>query len=88
MLAKETYGLRGRDLATMHAEFVPFSATTRMSGINVDGRTIRKGAADSIATYLQASGGILADEVRAEVEKIARSGGTPLVVAKIIVPWE
>ncbi|MGB6111143.1 MAG: potassium-transporting ATPase subunit KdpB, partial [Acidobacteriaceae bacterium] len=75
-------GLRGRDLATMHAEFVPFSATTRMSGINVDGRTIRKGAADSIATYLQASGGILADEVRAEVEKIARSGGTPLVVAE------
>ena len=53
-----------------------------MSGINVDGRTIRKGAADSIATYLQASGGILADEVRAEVEKIARSGGTPLVVAE------
>ncbi|MGB6305180.1 MAG: potassium-transporting ATPase subunit KdpB [Acidobacteriaceae bacterium] len=82
VLAKETYGLRGRDLATMHAEFVPFSATTRMSGINVDGRTIRKGAADSIATYLQASGGILADEVRAEVEKIARSGGTPLVVAE------
>ena len=82
VLAKETYGLRGRDLATMHAEFVPFSATTRMSGINVDGRTIRKGAADSIATYLQASGGILADEVRADVEKIARSGGTPLVVAE------
>ena len=69
VLAKETYGLRGRDLATMHAEFVPFSATTRMSGINVDGRTIRKGAADSIATYLQASGGILADEVRARCGK-------------------
>jgi K+-transporting ATPase ATPase B chain len=66
----------------MHAEFVPFSATTRMSGINVDGRTIRKGAADSIATYLQASGGQLADEVRDEVEVIARSGGTPLVVAE------
>jgi K+-transporting ATPase ATPase B chain len=82
VLAKETYGLRGRDLATMHAEFVPFSATTRMSGINVDGRTIRKGAAESIASYLQASGGILADEVRAAVEEIARSGGTPLVVAE------
>jgi K+-transporting ATPase ATPase B chain len=82
VLAKETYGLRGRDLAEMHAEFVPFSATTRMSGINVDGRTIRKGAADSIAAYLQASGGILADEVRADVEKIARNGGTPLVVAE------
>ncbi len=82
VLAKETYGLRGRDLATMHAEFVPFSATTRMSGINVDGRTIRKGAAESIASYLQASGGILADEVRATVEGISRSGGTPLVVAE------
>ncbi len=82
VLAKETYGLRGRDLAEMHAEFVPFSATTRMSGINVDGRTIRKGAAESIASYLQASGGILADEVRADVEGIARSGGTPLVVAE------
>lgn len=82
VLAKETYGLRGRDLTTMHAEFVPFSATTRMSGINVDGRTIRKGAADSIAAYLQASGGILADEVRTDVEQIARSGGTPLVVAE------
>jgi K+-transporting ATPase ATPase B chain len=82
VLAKDTYGLRGRDLATMHAEFVPFSATTRMSGINVDGRTIRKGAADSIATYLRDSGGILADEVREEVEKIARNGGTPLVVAE------
>ncbi|MHB2008414.1 MAG: potassium-transporting ATPase subunit KdpB, partial [Acidobacteriaceae bacterium] len=82
VLAKETYGLRGRDLATMHAEFVPFSATTRMSGINVDGRTIRKGAADSIAAYLQASGGLLSDEVRADVEGIARSGGTPLVVAE------
>jgi K+-transporting ATPase ATPase B chain len=53
-----------------------------MSGINVDGRTIRKGAAESIASYLQASGGILADEVRADVEKISRSGGTPLVVAE------
>ncbi|MGO8719702.1 MAG: potassium-transporting ATPase subunit KdpB [Acidobacteriaceae bacterium] len=82
VLAKETYGLRGRDLATMHAEFVPFSATTRMSGINVDGRTIRKGAADSIASYLQASGGLLSDAVRAEVEGIAHNGGTPLVVAE------
>ncbi|HET9086610.1 MAG TPA: potassium-transporting ATPase subunit KdpB [Acidobacteriaceae bacterium] len=82
VLAKETYGLRGRDLTNLHAEFVPFSATTRMSGVNVDGRVIRKGAADSIAKYLKASGGMMADEVRADVESIARSGGTPLVVAE------
>jgi len=82
VLAKETYGLRGRDLTTLQAEFVPFSATTRMSGVNVDGRVIRKGAADSIAKYLKDSGGTMADEVRADVEAIARSGGTPLVVAE------
>lgn len=82
VLAKESYGLRGRDLTTMHAEFVPFSATTRMSGVNVDGRIIRKGAADSIAKYLKETGGLMADEVRADVEGIARSGGTPLVVAE------
>ncbi len=82
VLAKETYGLRGRDLTTMHAEFVPFSATTRMSGVNVDGRMIRKGAADSIAKFIKDSGGTMADEVSQDVEKIARSGGTPLVVAE------
>jgi K+-transporting ATPase ATPase B chain len=82
VLAKEKYGLRGRDLTTMHAEFVPFSATTRMSGVNVDGRIIRKGAAESIAKYLKESGGMMVDEVRADVEGIARTGGTPLVVAE------
>ena len=82
VLAKETYGLRGRDLTTMHAEFVPFSATTRMSGVDVDGRMIRKGAADSIAKFIKDSGGTMADEVSQDVEKIARSGGTPLVVAE------
>ncbi|HVC90120.1 MAG TPA: potassium-transporting ATPase subunit KdpB [Acidobacteriaceae bacterium] len=82
VLAKETYGLRGRDLTTIHAEFVPFSATTRMSGVNVDGRLIRKGAADSIAKFIKESGGTMADEVGADVEGIARSGGTPLVVAE------
>jgi K+-transporting ATPase ATPase B chain len=82
VLAKEKFGLRGRDLAANQAVFVPFSAQTRMSGVNFDGRTIRKGAADSIETYLQENGGYLPKEVRATVESIARSGGTPLVVAE------
>jgi K+-transporting ATPase ATPase B chain len=82
VLAKEKYGLRGRDLANTHAEFVPFSATSRMSGINIDNRTIRKGAADSIARYLEELGGTLPEQVRADVETIARTGGTPLVVTE------
>jgi potassium-transporting ATPase ATP-binding subunit len=82
VLAKEKFGLRGRELATLQAEFVPFSAQTRMSGVNLDHRSIRKGAADSIAKYLQQSGGVFPKEVQATVETIARSGGTPLVVAE------
>jgi len=82
VLAKEKFGLRGRDLAANQAVFVPFSAQTRMSGVNFDGRTIRKGAAESIEKYLQENGGYLPKEVRATVETIARSGGTPLVVAE------
>ena len=82
VLAKEKFGLRGRDLAANQAVFVPFSAQTRMSGVNFDGRAIRKGAADSIEKYLQENGGYLPKEVRATVETIARSGGTPLVVAE------
>ena len=82
VLAKEKFGLRGRDLAANQAVFVPFSAQTRMSGVNFDGRIIRKGAADSIEKYLQENGGYLPKEVRATVETIARSGGTPLVVAE------
>jgi potassium-transporting ATPase ATP-binding subunit len=82
VLAKEKFGLRGRDLAANQAVFVPFSAQTRMSGVNFDGRAIRKGAADSIEKYLQDNGGYLPKEVRATVESIARSGGTPLVVAE------
>jgi K+-transporting ATPase ATPase B chain len=81
VLAKERYNLRGRELATMQAEFVAFSAQTRMSGVNFNGRTIRKGAADAIAKYLEQNGGYLPKEVQATVETIARSGGTPLVVA-------
>ena len=82
VLAKERYGLRGRDFSQLRAEFIPFSATTRMSGVDVEGRCIRKGAADAIAQYLTACGGALPNEVRQAVEGVARSGGTPLVVAE------
>jgi K+-transporting ATPase ATPase B chain len=82
VLAKEKFGLRGRDLAAMQATFVPFTAQTRMSGVDLDGRAIRKGAADSIDKYLQEKNGSLPKEVRSAVENIARSGGTPLVVAE------
>jgi K+-transporting ATPase ATPase B chain len=82
VLAKEQYGLRARELGSLDAEFVPFSATTRMSGIEVDGRSIRKGATDAIAAYLEQHGAKMPDEVRATVDTISRSGGTPLVVAE------
>jgi potassium-transporting ATPase ATP-binding subunit len=83
VLAKERYGLRGRDLAAHEAHFVPFSAQTRMSGVNLDGREIRKGASDAIAQYISVvSGNGLPNEVQATVEQIARSGGTPLVVSE------
>jgi len=82
VLAKEKYGLRGRDLSEHHAEFVPFTAQTRMSGVNFDGREIRKGAADAIQRYLQANGGEIPKELQISVDTIARSGGTPLVVAE------
>jgi len=82
VLAKEMYGLRGRELSELQAEFVPFSALTRMSGVNLDGRVIRKGSTDAIAAFLKENGGSLPNEVRAAVETVARSGGTPLVVAE------
>jgi potassium-transporting ATPase ATP-binding subunit len=82
VLAKERYGLRGRELASQEADFIPFTAQTRMSGVNLDGREIRKGAVDAITKYLAQHGTSLPKEVNAEVEKIARSGGTPLVVAE------
>ncbi|HEY1265143.1 MAG TPA: potassium-transporting ATPase subunit KdpB [Terriglobales bacterium] len=82
VLAKEKYQLRGRDLAGREAEFVPFSATTRMSGVNLDGRSIRKGATDAIARYLESNGSFLPNEVRETVDTISRAGGTPLVVAE------
>jgi K+-transporting ATPase ATPase B chain len=82
VLAKERYGLRGREMAPSHAEFIPFSATTRMSGVNLDGRIIRKGSVDAIAKFLQDAGSDLPQDVRGAVESIARAGGTPLVVAE------
>src|SRR6204780_3643696 len=82
VFAKEKYGLGGRGVAEIHAEFVPFSAQTRMSGVNLPGKIIRKGSAESIAHYLEQNGSAMPQEVRASVERIASSGGTPLVVAE------
>ncbi|MBA3914731.1 MAG: potassium-transporting ATPase subunit KdpB, partial [Acidobacteriales bacterium] len=82
VLAKEKYGLRGRELVAHDAHFVPFTAQTRMSGVNLNGFEIRKGAADSIEQYLLQAGGHFPQEVRAAVDEIARAGGTPLVVAE------
>jgi K+-transporting ATPase ATPase B chain len=82
VLAKQQYGLRGRELAHLNAEFIPFSALTRMSGIEVDGRSIRKGSVDAISNYLVEHGSKLPDLVRESVDAISRSGGTPLVVAE------
>jgi K+-transporting ATPase ATPase B chain len=82
VLAKQKYGIRGRELAPHQALFVPFTAQTRMSGVDLDGREIRKGAADSVAKYVAANGGTPTPELSAIVERIARAGGTPLVVAE------
>ncbi|MGA2409169.1 MAG: potassium-transporting ATPase subunit KdpB [Candidatus Binataceae bacterium] len=81
VLAKREYNLRGRELAEKEAEFIAFSATTRMSGVNLDGREIRKGATEQVAHFVREHGGKAPEELAAIVEKIARSGGTPLVVA-------
>jgi K+-transporting ATPase ATPase B chain len=82
VLAKEKYGLRGRELGSHDAHFVPFSAQTRMSGVDLNGFEIRKGSTDAITKYLTQSGSKLPSEVKSTVEDIARSGGTPLVVAE------
>ncbi len=82
VLAKQQYNLRGRELAHLNAEFIPFSALTRMSGIEVDGRSIRKGSVDAIAAYLVEHNSQLPGQVRDVVEVISRAGGTPLVVAE------
>jgi potassium-transporting ATPase ATP-binding subunit len=82
VLAKEKYGLRARDIAELGATFVPFSAQTRMSGVDFDGRRVRKGAADAIEELVRSMGGQFPAAVRAEVDHISRDGGTPLVVAE------
>jgi K+-transporting ATPase ATPase B chain len=82
VLAKEKYGIRGREMADKGATFVPFTAQTRMSGIDFDGLQIRKGAADAIEKYVAGFGGSVPTELRPIVDRIARSGGTPLVVAE------
>jgi len=82
VLAKEKYNLRGRDLSTIHAVFVPFTAQTRMSGVDLPGSRIRKGSVDAISRFLEEQASSLPRKVRDQVEEIARAGGTPLVVAE------
>ncbi|OFF83389.1 potassium-transporting ATPase subunit B [Listeria monocytogenes] len=82
VLAKERFDIRGRDFAEMHAEFVPFTATTRMSGIDYQENTIRKGAADAVRAYVTANGGTYPKECDTIVSKVAGAGGTPLVVVR------
>ena len=84
VLAKEKFGLRGRDLAGSNATFIQFTAQTRMSGINVDGATIRKGAVDSVVEYVTRIAGSRAvpPELKAIAERVARVGGTPLAVVR------
>src|ERR1700723_251532 len=82
VLAKEKYGLRGRDLEALHAEFVPFTAQTRMSGVNLPGTLIRKGSVDAISRFLEEQGSQLPQKVSAHVEAVPHMGGTPLVVAE------
>jgi potassium-transporting ATPase ATP-binding subunit len=82
VLAKERYGLRGRELLERRAQFIPFSAQTRMSGADLDGRRVRKGAADAVGTWVREQGGTVPPQLDRMVEDIARNGGTPLVVAE------
>ena len=82
VLAKESFGLRGRHLRDLNATFVPFTAKTRMSGLDfADGRKVRKGAADAVDAFVRSLGGTLPEEVRRDVAEISAEGGTPLVVA-------
>lgn len=82
ILAKEKYGLRGRSVSDKNMEFISFSAKTRMSGVNFDGREIRKGAADAIKAYVVERGGKFSEECSEAVKRISEQGGTPLVVAE------
>ncbi len=82
VLAKEKYGLRGRDVTGMGAHFIPFSAQTRMSGCDLDGRVIRKGAAEAIAAHVKGIGGTVSSHIEGIVHGISDTGGTPLVVSE------
>ena len=81
VLAKEKYALRGREFAMHEATFIPFTAQTRMSGVDLNGREIRKGAVDAIEKYVGRGGASCPQDMREVVERISRAGGTPLVVA-------
>jgi K+-transporting ATPase ATPase B chain len=81
VLAKEKYGLRGRNVQELGATFIPFSAQTRISGVNFDGRMVRKGAGEAVAQFVSAQGGAMPAELKQAVDEISRKGGTPLVVA-------
>jgi K+-transporting ATPase ATPase B chain len=81
VLAKEKYAYRGREVADHEAHFIPFTAQTRMSGVDIDGRRIRKGATDSVVEFVQEQGGKIPPELTETTQRISRSGGTPLVVA-------
>ena len=82
VLAKEEYGIRERNIGQMHAQFIPFTAKTRMSGVDYDGNEIRKGAADAIREYVVSRGGTFSSDCEDVVTTISTQGGTPLVVAK------
>jgi len=89
VLAKEKYGIRGRDMGQLHTQFVPFTAQTRMSGVDMDGSAIRKGAIDAVLAHVGATGalrpGVTAEgarELQAIAERIAKTGGTPLAVTR------
>src|SRR5262252_9552243 len=81
VLAKDKYGLRGRELAPHNPTFIPFTAQTRMSGVNMDHTEIRKGAPEAISRYVAGKGQNVGDEIKQVVERVAKSGGTPLLVA-------
>jgi K+-transporting ATPase ATPase B chain len=81
VLAKEKYAYRGREVADHEAHFIPFTAQTRMSGVDIDGRRIRKGATESVVEFVQEQGGTIPPELTETTQRISRSGGTPLAVA-------
>jgi K+-transporting ATPase ATPase B chain len=81
VLAKQMYNLRGREVAEREANFIPFSAYTRMSGVDIDGRKLRKGATDAIARFVKEAGGSVPSSLSEISDRISRNGGTPLAVA-------